>query len=310
MKKDQNSISGLKITGIADFIRTLMFHALVLNFALMFFPVTAQRIGTGLSNQEQIENRESVNVISEDHGNFQFAIISDLWGGNRSGIFEDAVQKLELLQPEFVMSVGDLIDGKLTDTNLINQQWEAFYRMLEPLSVPFYPVPGNHDISNPVMERDWEKRFGSSYYSFIYQDVLFMCINTQDGGSSGIGEEQIKYFREVIEKNRDVEWTFIFMHRPVWNTDNTNEEGYEKIEAALKGHEYTLFSGHHHTYKFSQKNGNKHFMLGTTGGGSDLRGEEFGEFDHITWVSFEKGKQPKIVNLKLEGIIGEDIATD
>ena len=46
-----------------------------------------------------------------DPDNFQFAIISDLTGGYRQGIFDDAVKKLNLLEPEFVMSVGDLIQG-------------------------------------------------------------------------------------------------------------------------------------------------------------------------------------------------------
>ena len=35
--------------------------------------------------------------FNDDRGKLQFAIISDLWGGNRPGIFEDAVEKLELL---------------------------------------------------------------------------------------------------------------------------------------------------------------------------------------------------------------------
>jgi len=88
------------------------------------------------------------------------------------------------------------------------------------------------------------------------------------------------------------------------------EEGYEKIEALLKGRNYTLFSGHHHTYLSVSKNGNKHFVLGSTGGGSDLRGEKFGEFDHVTWVTLETGGQPKIINLKLNGLIKENIVNE
>jgi hypothetical protein len=32
-----------------------------------------------------------------DPENFQFALVSDLWGGYREGIFDDAVKKLNLL---------------------------------------------------------------------------------------------------------------------------------------------------------------------------------------------------------------------
>lgn len=49
--------------------------------------------------------------LNNDPDNFQFAIVTDRTGGHRPGIFEDAIGKLNLLQPEFVMSLGDLIEG-------------------------------------------------------------------------------------------------------------------------------------------------------------------------------------------------------
>jgi len=240
----------------------------------------------------------------------QFAIISDLWGGNRPGVFEDAVDKLNLLQPQFVISVGDLIDGKTHDTTLIGKQWNEFNEEVGHLTMPFFYVPGNHDIGNADMEKEWRKRYGRAYYYFVYKNALFLIVNTQDGGVSGVKEEQINYFRKVIAEHPDVRWTFVFMHRPVWQGQDQNEEGYEKIEAALKDRNYTLFSGHHHTYLYNVKNGKKHFVLGTTGGGIELRGEKFGEYDHVTMVTLNGENDPKIVNLKLNGIIREDVVNE
>ncbi len=244
--------------------------------------------------------------FNDDTNKLQFAIISDLWGGYRYGVFEDAVAKIELLQPQFVMSVGDLIDGATYDSVLLNKQWTEFTGLVNTLSMPFFYVPGNHDIANAWMEKEWKRRFGQSYYYFLRKNVLFLCLNTQDGGSSSIGEEQIAFFRKVIADNPDVTWTFIFMHRPVWLNEIGEEDGLEKIEEALTGKNYTVFSGHQHTYFFRIKNGNKHFVLGSTGGGSDLRGEEFGEFDHITLVTLNKMEPPKIINLKLDGMVKEE----
>jgi predicted phosphodiesterase len=248
--------------------------------------------------------------FNNDSTKVQFAIISDLWGDNRPGVFEDAVSKIELLQPQFIMSVGDLTKGATYDTLLINKEWTGFNKMLRPLSMPFFYVPGNHDIGNPVMEKEWQRRFGKSYYYFVYKNTLFLCINTEDGGQSAISNEQINYFKKAIKDHPDVRWTFIFMHRPVWFTDSDKEEGFEKIESAFTGHNYTLFSGHFHTYLSENKNGYKHFILGTTGGGSELRGEKFGEYDHITWVTLNKKEEPKIINLKLNGLIKEDVVTE
>ncbi len=245
----------------------------------------------------------------DDSSKLQFAIISDVWGGRRPGIFEDAVEKLSLLQPQFVISVGDLIDGKSYDSIIIASQWDEFDAAIRPLAMPFFYVPGNHDLGNSVMEQQWIKRMGSPYYHFIYKNALFLSVNTEDGGHGGIREKQIAYFKKVIEENSQVRWTFLFMHRPVWQGKGDRQEGFEKIEAFLKGRNYTLFSGHHHTYLRLSKNGNKHFVLGSTGGGSDLRGEKFGEFDHVTLVTLTTG-EPKVVNLKLEGIIKEDVVNE
>ena len=60
--------------------------------------------------------------FNNDPDNFQFAIVSDRNGGNRPGIFDDAIEKFNLMQPEFVLSVGDLISGYTTDTTIIRKQ--------------------------------------------------------------------------------------------------------------------------------------------------------------------------------------------
>ncbi len=103
--------------------------------------------------------------IVNDPDNFQFVIISDLHGGNRPGIFEKAVEKINLMDPEFVLYVGDLIEGS-TDEYVVDKQWKAFEKLIAPLGMRFFFVPGNHDISNNMMTGKWEDRFGRSYYHF------------------------------------------------------------------------------------------------------------------------------------------------
>src|SRR3954447_22791674 len=49
--------------------------------------------------------------LNNDPREFRFAIVSDRTGGHRAGIFSRAIERLNLLQPEFVVSVGDLIEG-------------------------------------------------------------------------------------------------------------------------------------------------------------------------------------------------------
>ncbi len=245
--------------------------------------------------------------VNDSPDKFQFAIISDLTGGEREGVFESAIDKINMLQPDFVISIGDLVEGYTTDQKHLAGQWQVFNSKLEKLEAPFFYLPGNHDISNEWMVGEWEKRFGKPYYHFRYKDVLFLVINTENFSSEDVGENQINYFKKVISNNTDVYHTVILMHSPIWDYDDSSD--FEKIEKLLDKREYTIFSGHRHNYVKKVKNGNPYYVLATTGGGSDLRGPQFGEFDHIMWVTMA-GERPRIANLKLDGIIKDDIVSE
>ena len=54
--------------------------------------------------------------FKNDPENFQFAVIGDRTGGaNVQGTFYMAMSQLNLLQPEFVINVGDIIEGYTED---------------------------------------------------------------------------------------------------------------------------------------------------------------------------------------------------
>jgi len=47
--------------------------------------------------------------------NFQFAVIGDRTGGGRPGVFPAVVDLLNMIRPEFVVNVSDLIEGYVED---------------------------------------------------------------------------------------------------------------------------------------------------------------------------------------------------
>ncbi|MEO0732129.1 MAG: hypothetical protein AAFZ52_04805, partial [Bacteroidota bacterium] len=83
-------------------------------------------------------------AIEAPEDQFQFAIVTDRTGGLRPGVFSEAVDKLNLLRPPFVMSVGDLITGYTEDLPELNRQWDEFDAMIDRLKMPFFYLPGNH----------------------------------------------------------------------------------------------------------------------------------------------------------------------
>lgn len=247
----------------------------------------------------------SVKGFDNNPSNFQFAIVTDRTGGHRAGIFGKAVEKLNLLRPEFVMSVGDLIEGYTEDVPEIEEQWAEFDSLLNPLDMRFFYVPGNHDISNGVMRKEWEERYGKAYYHFKYKDVLFLAFDSNEiEEGTGFSQGQIDYFKEVLKQHTDVRWTLIFMHHPIWVYRDLN--GFDQIEEALKDRPYTVYAGHFHRYMHAMRQDRNYYILSTTGGGSRLLGPKFGQFDHVTWVTMTDDG-PVMVNLKLDGMIKGDI---
>ncbi|QNR25757.1 metallophosphoesterase [Croceimicrobium hydrocarbonivorans] len=249
-------------------------------------------------------------AFQNDPCRFQFAIVTDRTGGHRPGVFMDGVNKLNLMQPEFVMSVGDLIEGYTLDTIELARQWNEFNSFVGHLQMPFFYVPGNHDITNAVMEKEWLSRFGSTYYHFTYKDVLFLCLNSEDqqrgAGHGTISDAQFEYAAKVLKDNPDVRWTLIFMHQPLWHQRNTVR--WQELEALLGDRNHTVYAGHEHRYVKEKRNNGKYFTLATTGGGSGLRGPKLGEFDHMMWVTMTD-QGPIMANLALDGIWTEDVVT-
>jgi len=259
---------------------------------------------------------------NNDPYNFQFVIVADRTGGMRKGIFDGAVDKVNLMQPEFVISVGDLIPAnKTTESNdEINTMWEEFNSMVNRLEMPFFYVSGNHDIFNPLLGENWAKRFGPSYYSFKYRDVLFIILNSEfinnhQNRWPGMHKAQLDWLKGVVSSETGVRWTLVFLHEPMWNFkhDPVIPEEYRpiherwlEVERTFERKNLTLFAGHRHHYKKEIRNNHEYFSLATTGAGTQLRGIEYGEFDHFLWVTM-KDDGPVIANLLLDGVLDPDI---
>jgi predicted phosphodiesterase len=269
--------------------------------------------------------------------NFQFAVIGDVTGGGRPGVLPAAVDLLNLLQPEFVVTVGDLIEGYTEDEAVLKSWWKEVDDKLGRLDMPFFFVPGNHDLNIGPSEKIWFERVGSarSYSHFIYKDVLFLLMSTEDppkvpteelkkqyeqvksgklpheesmrkieelerwAGSVSISDAQVEYFKKILAANPKVRWTFAFMHSPAWAQPDPGN--FAKIESLLADRPYTLFAGHTHTYNYNRRKGRDYITMGMTGGMPPAHAST-GNMDHVAWVTMTD-KGPIISNLLLNGIL-------
>lgn len=253
---------------------------------------------------------------------FTFAFISDRTGGARPGVFEHAIDVVNSLRPDFVIQLGDTIDGYTANAAEISRQWAEMDRTTDALDVPLFRVPGNHDVSNDTMRSIWLRRHGGLHYHFVYRDVLFVVLNTQDSPRPGDGdvekdtfvdewegtlpvrlsEEQAAWAEDVIAEHDDVRWSFLCMHMPAWQGEVAPE--FDRIRQAFGKRPFTAFAGHVHNYRRRQIDGRDYIRLGTSGGSWVVPGEA-GNFHHITLVAMTHSG-PRIVNIRLDGVLGPD----
>jgi predicted phosphodiesterase len=272
---------------------------------------------------------------------FTFAIFSDLTGGEREGIFEVAVAQLNLLRPEIIVNVGDLINGGTKDVAELNQQWNSFDARADRARAPVFYAGGNHDLTGEMLRQVWEERMGPRYYHFVYKNVLFLVLDTEDNivermreieeirlkgidvymkeGPEAFGQteyaslperisgrvspEQAAYFRQAIQENSDVLWTFVLMHKPAWQKEN--EQNFASVETSLADRPYTVFYGHTHMYKYEQRLGRDYINLATTGGvffGGAFSTYEGPSFDHLMLVTVDSDGV-SLANLRMDGIL-------
>jgi len=182
----------------------------------------------------------------------------------------------------------------------------GFFRSL--VQMPFFYVPGNHDITNGFEGKLWQEKFGRRNYHFVYRNVLFLILNSEDppGKMGSIGEEQLADARKALDDNKAVRWTVVAVHRPLWTAADLEKNGWLAVEKALAGRPYTVFAGHIHRFRKYVRQGQNYYQLATTGGGSRLRGVRYGELDQLAWVTMKKDG-PVIANILLDGVYDADM---
>ncbi|WOH35800.1 metallophosphoesterase [Thalassotalea fonticola] len=285
--------------------------------------------------QEPVANTDKFQPPLIDNDLLRFAIIGDLTGGERPGVFNVGAEGIYAMKPDFIMSVGDLIEGGTEDIAQMDKEWLAFNKNLNNRDIAFYPTVGNHDISNTIMRKWYEETVGPRYYHFIYKDALFLVLDSEDFTDKffdvlktkrndaikvykkdprdfayteyaqmdqrkygEISQAQVDYFSKVINDNKDVRWTFLFMHKPVWQ--DVKEQNFKQLEQALSANNYTVFNGHVHSYQYTKRLGQDYIQIATTGG--EINSRLGINMDHIMWVGL-KSDTPSYLNIKLNGML-------
>ncbi|HBG28103.1 MAG: hypothetical protein A2Y10_18520 [Planctomycetes bacterium GWF2_41_51] len=200
----------------------------------------------------------------KEEPDFTFAVVADpqigwLYSGNNCGgqnvdyKWLETVNKLNVVNPEFAIVVGDLTDSK-TNSSAI-----AYYKscaaQLKP-SISLYHLPGNHDVGDAPSASTyaiWQTNFSSSgtanpWFSFTYGNNLFICLDSMILKNStnypGKNTEEMNWLTTTLEAASGYDNIMVFMHIPLCMDAIDEVDGSNNMPLAVRNQLLNLFHTH------------------------------------------------------------------
>lgn len=251
-----------------------------------------------------------------DRDIFTVAIIGDRTGGQPEGLehLERAIYEINQLNPDFVMHMGDMVQGYTRDQDLWLREHEEFMSYMKKLNVPYFLTAGNHDVFSPIWDTEdrtyeklYKKHFGPVRYSFDYKNSHFIVMYTDDAMTSVpvVSDEQIEWLKADL-KEANKENVFIFLHKPVWRYHVHN---WDDVHQVIKNFPVkAVIAGHFHTYqKDMNLDGIQYYVMGPAGGEhhNESGHELYGYFHHYNILRVEDDKFTMAV-VKLGNVESDD----
>ncbi|MHC4547502.1 MAG: LamG-like jellyroll fold domain-containing protein [Planctomycetota bacterium] len=211
-----------------------------------------------------------------ERDSFTFVVFGDRTSGAPDGVqvLAVAVEAAGRLDPDFVLTVGDAVQG-YTTTKPWLEQMKEYKEIMNRLRRPWYPVAGNHDVyggrGNPGgNEKLYREHFAPLYYSFDYKWAHFVVLYSDEKlgrgpGAQNMSSEQIAWLKNDLAQTR-AKQVYVFLHQPRWNYRGTNWPDVHEVLAG-DGRVQAVVAGHLHVYRDDGvRDGVHYYTLAVTGG--------------------------------------------
>lgn len=181
-----------------------------------------------------------VNSQSKDQDEISFVFLTDIHiQPERNAIegFKKAIAKVNELNPDFVLTGGDLImDALAVGYGRADSLYTLYNETIKLLKAPVYNTIGNHEIfgwyEKSGVSRDhpefgkamYLKRIGKTYYSFTFKNIkVFVLDSIEETPEKGryygyINQQQLDWLKDELNKT-DTSLTLILStHIPLLTT--------------------------------------------------------------------------------------------
>ena len=241
-------------------------------------------------------------AADQPKNDFCFSILGDRTGDADQRVYEQVWNDVDALHPDFVINVGDTIQGGNDAT--ADSEWRALRLLWRRYSYPLYFTPGNHDIWSTASRTVFEKETGRpAAYGFNYKNAHFTVLdNSQTENLSG---QQMAFLARDLAENKDRDPKFVFFHKPFWLIPVTFQNSDFLFHQLIRkyGVRYVV-SGHGHQFVRLVQDGVVYLEAPSSGG--QLKGQGFMQGWFFGQVfTCVKGPQVDMLVKQVQGPMGK-----
>jgi 3',5'-cyclic AMP phosphodiesterase CpdA len=232
--------------------------------------------------------------------------------------FDQAMDTINAINPDFVITGGDLIMDALGQKySRADSLYNLYRQEIKKLRMPVYNTMGNHEIyglyssvdsvrKNPeYLEKMFESRLGNSYYSFMNKGWKFIIINSVEETKTGsyigfVDTTQLKWIKDELVHTDKSTPIVLSTHIPFITAFTQKYEGStigndsslvvansKEVIELFKGFNLkAVMQGHLHTFEDIYIDG-VHFITGGAVCGAWWQGANRGFEEGFTMVSIE-----------------------
>jgi Icc protein len=277
-----------------------------------------------------------------DESTFEFSFLTDIHlkpEMNAPLGFQMAIDKVNELKPDFVITGGDLVyDVMRGDYARSEILFDLYQKMSQKFEMPVYNCIGNHDLFAIYPESPegadhpdykygmWERYFGKTYYSFDHKGWHFIVLNSLDvtGDQRYKAEfhaEQLVWLADDVKRTDPKTPIIITTHIPVLSSRGQligQQEGVENAKEVfrlLENHNLKLIlQGHIHWKEYGIVNDRFEFLTGGSIAGNGWKGRRHNtkegfvqvkiQGENISWEYIDHGWEDERLKIQNAGNSG------
>jgi len=241
---------------------------------------------------QSTEHAEKLKKLSLIKGKYSFIVLGDNRSGD--GVYRNIIARAMERKPDFIVNVGDQIpdpgDG---------DDWDRFWELSKPITVPYFLTVGNHDVNSRKSEQIYQEQVdlpgNELYYRFrVGTASLFIVLDSYlTGEQKKITGDQYQWLKNTM--NGAPEHIFVFLHHPLYgNKEQGSHYGRsvdqypaerDRLQELFSTHGVDgVFAGHEHMYHRQKEGVVTHIITGGAGAPLYAKDEDGGfyHFIHVT----------------------------